>query len=47
MKFVCSKYHISGSLKSIQEEYIIQPDVMKGEINHDLFNIGNYEGYEN
>ena len=36
MKFVCSKCHISGSLKRIQKEYNIQPDLMKGEINHDL-----------
>ena len=41
MKFVCSKCHISGSLKSIQKKYNIQPDLMKGEINHDLINIGN------
>ena len=47
MKFVCSKCHLSGSFKSIQKEYNIQPGLMKGEINHDLINIGNYKDYEN
>ena len=47
MKFVCSKCHISGSLKNLQKEYNIQPDLMKSEINHDLTNIGNYKKYEN
>ena len=47
MKFVCSKCHITGSLKSIQKEYNIQPDLMKGEINNDLNNISNYKDYEN
>ena len=44
---VCSKCHISSSLKSIQKEYNIQPDLMKGEIDHDLINFGNYKDYEN
>ena len=43
MKFVCSKCHIAGSLKEIQKEYKIQPDLMKDEINH---NISNYKEYE-
>ena len=47
MKFVCSKCHIAGSLKSIQKEYNIQPDLMKSEIDHDLINIGKYKSYEN
>ena len=47
MKFVCSQCHISGSLKSIHKEYTIQPDLMKGEVNHDLINIVNYKDYEN
>ena len=47
MKFVCSKCHLSGSLKSIQKEYNIQPDLMKDEIDHDLINISNYKNYEN
>ena len=47
MKFVCSKCHISGSLKSIQKEYNIQPVFMKGEIHLDVINISNYKDYEN
>ena len=47
MIFVCSKCHLSGSLKSIQKEYNIQPDLMKDEIDHDLISIGNYKDYEN
>ena len=47
MKFVCSKCHIPGSLKSIQKEYNIQPNLKKGESDHDSLNIGNYKGYEN
>ena len=43
MNFVCSKCHIAGPLKEIQKEYKIQPDLMKGEINH---NISNYKEYE-
>ena len=35
-KFVCSKCHISGSLKEIQKEYNIQPHLLKGDIVHDL-----------
>ena len=47
MKIVCSKCHITGSLKSKQNEYNIQPDLMKGEINQDLINIALYKDYEN
>ena len=46
MKPVCSNCHIFGSSKGIQNEYNIQRDLMKGETNHDLFNIGNYKDYE-
>ena len=46
-KFVFSKCHISDSLKSIQKEYNIQPDLMKGEIDHDLISISKYKDYEN
>ena len=45
MKFVCSKCHLSGSLKSIQKEYNIQPDLMEDEIDHGLINIGIYKDY--
>ena len=47
MKFVCSKCHVSGSLKSIQREYNIQPELLGGELDHGLNNIGKYNGYEN
>ena len=47
MKFVCSKCHISGSLKSIQKEYNIQPDLKKCEIDYDLIKIAKYKDYEN
>ena len=30
--FVCSKCHITGSLKEIQKEYNIQPQLLKGKI---------------
>ena len=35
MKFVCSKCHISSSLKDNQKEYNIQPQLSKGETAHD------------
>ena len=47
VKFVCSKFHISGSLKTIQKEYIIQPTLLKGEIEHDLITLSNYKQHEN
>ena len=47
MKCVCSICHISGSLKSIQKAYNIQPDLTKAEINHDLIKIRIYKDYEN
>ena len=39
--------HISGSLKEIKKEYKIQPNLMKGEIDHNVINISNFEDYEN
>ena len=47
MKFVCSKCHISGSLKSVQKKYNMQPDLMRCEINHDSIIISNSKDYEN
>ena len=47
MKFVCSKVHISGSLKKIQKEYNIQPQIIKGEIDHNLITLSNYKEHEN
>ena len=46
MKFVCSKVHISGSLKKIQKEYNIQPQLIKGEIDHNLITLSNYKEHE-
>ena len=46
MKFVCSKVHISGSLKQIQKEYNIQRQLIKGEIDHNLITLSNYKEHE-
>ena len=46
MKFVCSKVHISGSLKKIQKEYTIQPQLIRGEIDHNLITLSNYKEHE-
>ena len=46
MKFVCSKVHISGSLKKIQKEYKIQPQLIKGEIDHNLITSSDYKEHE-
>ena len=47
IKFVCSKVHIPGSLKKIQKEYNIQPQIIKGEIDHNLKTLSNYKEHEN
>ena len=46
MKFVCSTVHISGSLKKIQKEYNIQPQLIKGEIDHNLKTLSKYKEHE-
>ena len=46
MKVVCSKVHISGSLKDIQKEYNIQPQLVKSEINHNLIALSNCKEHE-
>ena len=46
MNFVCSKVHISGFLKKIQKEYNIQPQVINGEIDHNLITLSNYKQHE-
>ena len=46
MKFVCSKVHISGSLRKTPKEYDIQPQLIKGEINHNLITSTNYKEHE-
>ena len=43
MKFVCSKCHITGSLKEKQREHKIQPNLMKEEIDHNVFIISKYK----
>ena len=47
MNFVCSKCHISVSLKDIQEEYKFPPELIKGEIDQDLIINGIYKDYNN
>ena len=37
VKFICSKSHIKGSLEKIGKEHGLQPELLKGEIEH--FNI--------
>ena len=39
--------HIPGSLKNIQKEYNIQPQLIKGEIDHNLITLSNYKEHEN
>ena len=46
MKFVCSKVHISGSLKKIQNEYNIQPQLFTGEIDQNLITLSHYKEHE-
>ena len=47
VKVVYSKCHISGSLKDIQKEYNIRPELLQGEIAHDLITLSNYRKDEN
>ena len=47
VKFVCSKCHISASLKSIQKEYNIQPQLLKSENELALFTFSKYKQQEN
>ena len=47
IKFVCSKYHNSGSLKEIQKDYNIQPHFLKGEYSHDLITLSTKKKDEN
>ena len=42
MKFVCNKVHISGSLRNIQKEYGIQPQLLKTEMEHSDITLSNY-----
>ena len=38
LKFTCSKSHIKGSLEKIGREYNLQPELLKGEIEHSIIN---------
>ena len=42
VKFTCSKSHIKGSLEKIGREYNLQPELLKGEIDHSVINKNNF-----
>ena len=42
VKFTCSKSHIKGSLEKIGREYGLQPELVKGEIEHSVINKSNF-----
>ena len=42
VKFTCSKSHIKGSLEKIGREYGLQPELLKGEIEHSVINKNNF-----
>ena len=42
VKFTCSKSHIKGSLNKIGKEYWLQPELLKGEIEHSVINKNNF-----
>ena len=42
VKFTCSKSHIQGSLEKIGKEYGLQPELLKGEIEHSAINKNNF-----
>ena len=42
VKFTCSKSHIKGSLEKIGKEYNLQPELLKGEMDHSLINKNNF-----
>ena len=42
VKFTCSKSHIKGSLEKIGREYGLQPELLKGEIEHSVINKSNF-----
>ena len=46
VKYVCSNCHISGSLKSTQKEYNTKPQLLKGEIEHNLIMLSKYKQHE-
>ena len=42
VKFTCTKSYIKGSLEKIGREYGLQPDLLKGEIEHSVINQNNF-----
>ena len=42
VKFTCTKSHIKGSLEKIGREYGLQPELLKGEMDHSLINKNNF-----
>ena len=42
VKFTCTKSHIKGSLEKIGREYNLQPELLKGEIEHSVINKNNF-----
>ena len=42
VKFTCSKSHIKGSLEKIGKEYNLQPELLKGEIDHSVIKKNNF-----
>ena len=42
IKFTCSKSHIKGSLEKIGRDYNLQPELLKGEIEHSIINKNNF-----
>ena len=42
VKVTCTKSHIKGSLNKIGKEYGLQPELLKGEIEHSIINKNNF-----
>ena len=42
IKFTCTKSHIKGSLEKIGREYNLQPELLKGEMDHSIINKNNF-----
>ena len=42
VEFTCSKSPIKGSLEKLGREYGLQPELLKGEIEHSVFNKSNF-----
>ena len=42
VKSTCSKPHIKGSIEKIGREYNLQPELLKGEIEHSIINTNNF-----